>query len=290
MMNPDEHGESLEETPEVVEAETPDADDAPDPPKEPPAHDPEIESEARFLGWKPETEWKGDKPPGFIADPQEFLNRWENVTPVKRLRERAEKAEREFTEKFRKLESVSEAAMARLKADHERQLEDVRAKRREAVESGDTEAYDRWDKAERDMLKSAPAEPTVEQPQGPDPVLVSYRDANDWAKDPVLWAEAVQSVNFGLQAGAVPPNDTDAQLKFAEAQMRRKYPHMFQPAQQRPTTPRVDGGGLGGAGRRSGFSNLPSEAKSAFKRFVSEGLYEDNDKGRQEFFDEYERA
>lgn len=283
--NPDPHVEAdiEEEAPEVVEAEEVTTDDEPDPPSQP-AHDPDVEAEARFLGWKPEAEWKGDKPPGFINDPQEFLNRWENVTPVKRLRERAEAKEREADERIRKIETVSEQAMERLKKQHEAQIAEIRQKRREAVESGDVDAYDRLEKQERALVESQEAPAAPEKPE-PAPEVVAYREANDWAKDPVLWAEAVNLVNYMPNLGSSGPKE---QLEFAEAQIKRRYPHMFQTEQPQRTT-KVDGGGLG-ASKRSGFATLPAEAKQTFKRFVKEGLFEDNDKGRQEFFDDYERA
>ena len=131
--------------------------------------------------------------------------------------------------------------------------------------------------------------PQPEQPQGPAREVVEYQQQNDWAKDPVLWQEAIQAVNYGLSSGALQTPDPKAQLEFAERTMRAKYPHLFQAPAPRQ---RVDGGGLasGPAAGRSAFDKLPSEAKAAFERFVKQGVFANTKKDREEYASDYNAA
>jgi hypothetical protein len=102
-----------------------------------------------------------------------------------------------------------------------------------------------------------------------------------------LWGEAVQAVNYGMQTGAVGA-DPEAQIKFAEQMMRQKYPHLFQPKEKPVTRPApVEAGGLAARPATAGFNALPQEARSAFSRFVNEGLFKDNDEGRKAFMEMY---
>jgi hypothetical protein len=149
------------------------------------------------------------------------------------------------------------------------------------VETADTREFDRLEALKRTVA------PPVQQPQGPSPVVSEYVAKNEWAKNPALWHEAATAVEIALRSGKQFRDDAD-QVAFAEGVMRQKYPHLFQAAPQVPKTSRVDGGGLaGGIGGQTGFDKLPSDAKSAFKRMVAQGLFTDDAKGRAQYLEDY---
>lgn len=50
--------------------------------------DPEIERQAREIGWKPESEWKGEPPRGGFVSAEEYLRRGEEVVPFIRAENR----------------------------------------------------------------------------------------------------------------------------------------------------------------------------------------------------------
>jgi hypothetical protein len=50
---------------------------------------------------------------------------------------------------------------------------------------------------------------------------------------------------------------------------------------------RVDGGGLGGGAKGGAFAALPAEAKGAFKRFVSQGIFQDTEADRVRYANDY---
>lgn len=245
---------------------------------------PEDEEEARLFGWKSPNEWQGEKPPGYIDNPQDFLGR------VKRSRI-FQTMEEKMSEQERKLAAMNDQALERQRREYEGRMQALTARQRRAVEEADTETWDKLEKQRQQMMQDAP-QPDQPQRQEPPAEVAEYQKANDWAKDPVLWREAVEVVNVGLESGAVRGDDPKGQLEFAERTMRAKYPHMFQQAkpQQRQ---RVDGGGLGSgspAGGRSTFDKLPGDAKSAFERFVSRGVFSDTKKDREEYAREYNNA
>lgn len=256
-----------------------------------PAWNREDEEEARLFGWKSPDEWQGEKPEGYIDNPQEFLDRVQRSRIFKTMQDKLSQTESASREQARKLEEMNARALERQKAQYEQQMQQIVAAQRSAVLDGDTERFDALEKQKSEM------KPPQEQPQQPSvpPEVASYKEQNDWAKDPVLWQEAVQAVEFGLKSGALQTPDAKAQLEFAERTIRTKYPHLFQTEEksQRKTPPQtVDPGGLAqGIGRKAGaFSKLPADAKAQFQRYVSEGLFEDTKEGREEYANEYNAA
>jgi hypothetical protein len=193
-----------------------------------------------------------------------------------------------MAEQERKLSAVNERALERQKAEHERKLQEVTARQRRAVEEADTDAYDAAEKERMDLMRAQPQEQQPKAQEIP-PAIKAYHEQNEWAKDPVLWREAVEAVNIGLQQGLVGA-DPESQLRFAEERMFFKYPHLKPKAA--PKRQMVDGGGLAGGSPsgRAAFDKLPADAKSTFQRFVSKGIFEDTAKDKEEYAREYNNA
>jgi hypothetical protein len=256
-------------------------DDPPEQVEVKPAYDPEVAEEARFFGWKAPEEWVGDKPAGYIEDPVRFLDRVKDSRIFKA-------SERRFESKLEdvaaRLARVTDNVTARQKADYEARIKQITQAQRQAVETADVQ---RFEQLEREKLTLAPPV-TVEAPTPPttDPVVQEYIDKNEWTKDPALRFEGAQAIEVALRQGRQ-FRDYGEQLQYAEGVMRRKYPHMFQAPTPPARATRVDGGGLGIGGSKTGFDALPSEAKSAFKRFVAQGVFEDSPAGRKQYVEDY---
>jgi hypothetical protein len=241
------------------------------------------EQEARLFGWKSPDEWKGEKPAGYIDDPKEFLGRVERSRIFQTMQQK-------MSEQERKLAAMNDKALERQKADYEAQMRQISARQRQAVEEADTETWDRLERQKADLARQAPQEgPANSQAEGPAPEVAQYREQNDWAKDPVLWAEAVQAVNVGLQTGVVTANDAESQIRYAERVVKTKYPHLFSTPKPKPQPQKVDAGGLAGGPKsgRNQFDKLPSEARDAFSRFVKRGVYADTKESREKYAREY---
>jgi len=251
------------------------------------------EAEAKAFGWKAPEEWAGPIPAGYIDDPRRYLERAENFRPFKALREKSEQERREYDDRFRKLEAMNERALEQQREQHKRDVAAIQAAQRQAVEMADTARYDQLERQKAalrapDVIQAAPA--VAKAP----PEVEAYVQANEWAQDPALREEGRIAIDAAMRSGKA-FNSSGEQLQYAESVMRRKYPHLFAaPAAVTEPKPamvnRVDGGGLGGAIKSGAFTKLPAEAKSAFKKFVSQGLFQDNDTDRKRYADDYDAA
>ena len=255
--------------------------------------DDEVE-EAKAFGWKSPDEWQGDVPSGYIDDPRRYLERAENFRPFKALKQRFDSVESTYAERIRKLEAVSETAMKSQREQHEREIDTIRQQKREAVDSADVEAYDRLDKREKSL---SPPQEQVTQPQVDPHVERAYKDYTEsengaWVKNPMLREMGGKLIDAARSSG-VALNTPEDQFAYAEVEMRKMYPAYF-PTKEVKAVPkqRVDAGGLaGGSSKANGaFSKLPPEAKSAFSKFVNEGLFKDNDDDRKRYSDDYNAA
>jgi len=258
----------------------------PEPPVETPAEPERVwteddETEARAFGWKPSTEWKGERPAGHIESPVEWMDRVKRSKTFAEMQSRLERQDMEAQETARRLNAMNETALRIQRDNFERQLTDLTAQQRAAVEVADAEAFDRIERQKRQL--------TVPQPAVAAPTEVAeYQRQNEWTQNPLLWQEAIQAVNLGLQAGAV--SDVASQIAYADRLMRQKYPHLFQkPEAPKPVTrpAAVDPGGLAARPASNGFNALPQEARAAFARFAREGLYPDTEQGRRDFMEIY---
>jgi hypothetical protein len=260
-----------------------------EPQEEPPAKEwsDDEEAEAKALGWKAPDEWAGDIPAGYIDDPRRYMERAENFTPFRKERERREHFEREANERIRKIEAMNERALNLQREQIEAQMRDIDRRKYQAVETGDTDTYKQLDAQQR-QLGQTMQEPR--QPEGPpqpsaqDKAIVDkFRAENAWAQDPVIWDVAVR--------GTVKPgNETKSVAELlveAEQAARSYFPHKFETPKPPQRGARVDGGGLAGGSKKGAFASLPADAKSAYKRFVSQGLFTDDDKGREQYAAEY---
>lgn len=269
-------------------AETPEAVETPDVPQAPQWSQEDVE-EAKLFGWKAPEEWQGEKPEGYIDDPSDFLARVQRSRIFKTMQEKLERTETAAQEQSRKLEAMNRMALERQREMHERALAEVRARRDQAAEDGDIDAYKRHVAQEQEIAKAAPQ--PVQAQHEPPPEVVAYTSSEDgqWLKDPVLYAAAYDAIERNRAIQAAPPM---GQIEYAKAQVRMMFPDKF----KTPTPPApkatVDPGGMAPAigGQRSEYDKLPASAKSTFQRFVKEGLFTDNKEGREKYAAEYNRA
>lgn len=283
----DQFDDDLEEDQIEVEAEAEEV--AAEPAK--PEWDDETEAEARAFGWKPSTEWEGKVPAGFIDDPRRYMERAENFGPFKKLRERQAQAD----EALRKLESVTAAQVKRAReqaeAQHKRDLDAITQQQRRAVEEADTDAYDRLEK-QRATLKAPEPEPEAPKfdREAAERKVKELHGTHPWLADPFLRQQAAQVIDLALMNGAVKGEDAAEQAAYAEGELKKYFPHLFTAPKTTPKASPVDGGGLAGGVKRSGFDGLPSDAKAAFKRMVAQGTFADTKEDREFYFDEYSNA
>jgi hypothetical protein len=126
-----------------------------------------VETRAREMGWKPLAEYRG--PPGRWQPAKDFIERGENILPIvrdqnRRLTERVGKLEGEISglrstaeEQLKIIKDLHQIGARQNQAGYDRAMADVRLKQRQAVEVGDTKAYDQLVEQEEALLESRPA-------------------------------------------------------------------------------------------------------------------------------------
>jgi len=264
---------------DVVDEVPQDAGQVDQAPEEAPGWSPEVEEEARLLGWKSPDEWQGNKPQNYIDNPSEFMERLERIGPFRKFREHSE-------EKLRRMEAAIEAREARererMAQDYQRQLDAVAYRQRQAVETADTQA---WEVAERDRRRLEQQRPQEAPQQAqPDPQVVEYAasDGGGWLKDPLMLAEGQALIEAAPHVKGLPAM---AQIEYARAQLEMRYPSKFKA--KAPPKPRVDGGGQGVFKSKTGFDALPPDVRKEFKRQVERGRFADTKEDREFFYDAY---
>lgn len=263
--------EAADDAADVVDADdAPEADASEPTPVKPWAED--LEAEARLMGWKSPDEWQGEKPAGYIDNPEDYIRRWDNLPPVKKLREKLTAQEREFADRIKRIEQVHERAA-------KREVERIRREMERAVELGDVDKFRALEKERDGLAQPAP------QPQGqqlpPGMTGEDVQVVNAWL---TLNPEFAQSPDadrlFFSELAHMPVRD-----RIREIETRLRDPKPAQ--QQRPAAARVDGGGVRMVQKKSGFDTLPAEAKAAFQKFAAQGLFSDDAAGRAAYFKEY---
>lgn len=272
---------------DLVPDDVPEPEAAPPEPAKPDWTDEDAE-EARAFGWKAPDEWAGEKPVGYIDDPRRYVERANNFRPFKILREQQEKLKTDYEERFRRMEAVASRTLEQQRIHHERDLEAIRLAKLEAVETADRGRFEALEKQERSLVPPPKFDPPPQAPQE-HPDVVAYRAANPWLDNPILRDAGARAIDMGGMTG----KPVAEQLRYAEEQVRKAFPQAFAPvpsAQAQPARPavqRVDGGGLAGAGKAGAFASLPGEAKSAFKRFVDQGIFQDTETDRKAYANDY---
>lgn len=240
-----------------------------------PAWAPEIEEEARALGWKSRDEWTGDIPPTYIDDPQRFVDRWSNTTPVKKLREQLASQQ----EAMKRIESATEKMFRLERERNAAELARVKAEKLEAVETADKDRYQALEKREAELMKEAPKD---EDPHAK--AAGEWVKSQDWwNKDKIKTAAAVVLHNEALASGITDPAKA---LKFVEDGLAERFSPKPEPKPEGGTVI----GGLTLGGSADPFDKLPREAKEAFRRFVQKGTFKDTKEDRAQYVEFYNEA
>ena len=236
-----------------------------------------FEQKARAQGWKSREEFEAE---GRNLDSwvpaREWVRRGELIKQVEeRLRRRYDSEIAEIKRAALQYKQHIEAAKeAQLKLE----LERLRQLQREALEEGDTEAFqEAQDKLleVRDELKARKAQqqetPQVSEQFQPPPKFVEWQSRNSWydkERDPDTWMKATAYGKSLVELG-VP---YEKMLEMVEEQFapRANPARARQSAVSAPRSPQVS---QAGKNKLPGFRSLPKEYQQAFRTFQKMGLY-----------------
>lgn len=249
---------------------------------------PETETLARDWGWKAPDEWKGELPPGYIDDPERYVERYAKTPAVQKLQKDIEAARHEAEEKIRKIEVVTTRVLERERAAFKAELDRIKAEKLAAVETGDVEAYKAAERREeavsRQMADDKPQESAV--PDNHRAAIEQWSVGKSWFKaDPIKTQAAVILYGQAQQNGLTDPK---AILAYVDQNMANQFADL-RPKAAQPAL--VDGGlTFGGGSQASAFEKLPKEAKDAFRRFVEKGVFKDTKEDRAQYAEDYDAA
>lgn len=216
-----------------------------------------TEARARDMGWKPLAEYRG--PPGKWQPAADFISRGENILPIvrdqnRRLTERVGKLEGEISglrvstgEQLQIIKDLRDMGQRQNKAGYDRAMADLRSKQRQAVEVGDTKAYDQLVQQAEALQESRPAPAaaatTTAEPARPaapaapslTPTVQAFIRENSWFNTDKLLSDTM--VGFHQEVlrernadqstlNADPALDREL-LEEAKSRVAERYPERF---------------------------------------------------------------
>lgn len=240
--------------------------------------DNELIEKATRQGWKPKEEWEGD--PERWTDAETFIKRGEEILPIvrannKKLEEelsQLKQAREEDKKVFEEFKEFQEEARKRAEREYKQELEAIKARKADAVETGDKAAFTQAEADEDRLREERQQRKPPEQPDQPKehPDFQPWLKDNSWYNDSRV-ARALAN-DIALELG----QSTTLQGKdFFDAvakQVKLEMPDLFENP-NRKKAPAVEGAG-GGKPRPKGktYSDLPPEAKKACDDFVRKGF------------------
>jgi hypothetical protein len=260
---------------------------------------PEDIAEAKQLGWKDPSEWKGAPPKNGFVKAAEYVKRGETVIPIiksqltksekenQRLAQEFAAYKTEQAEKFSRMEKMNGAAMKRQREQLE---EEFSARIDRATEVGDTAKVRELRKAERDALKEfdADAADTKKEekkeakdglPSDVQETIAAWIKDNAWYNDDEDM-QAVAIRHHGKLLRDHPSWSMDKNLEETRKYVAKRFPAEFEDKgkgddeddkPKRRGSPVESGGSRGGeGGSRSAWSKLPAEAQKQADKFIKE--------------------
>jgi hypothetical protein len=261
-------------------------------PAEAPKWAPEVENEARALGWKAPDEWKGEVPGSYIDNPERYLERAENFAPFRKVKEQLKGEQAKAEERLRKVETALSKAFERDRAALLTQIEQIKAEKVAAVEVGDVDRFKALEKREDALRKDAEApqeQPQQRQPEVPQEhrtAIDTWRVDKPWFQTDAIKAQA--AVIYYGEAEAKGIREPQAILRYVDMQMAKQFRDI---GEQVAAKSQVEAGlTFGGGSTASAYDKLPADAKEAFKRFAAKGIFPDTKEGRAAYAEDYNAA
>lgn len=256
----------------------------------------DVETIAREMGWKPETEWKGEPPEGGFASAAEFIRSQRQHT---KNVERELKKLKSDTEK--RIERIEKKAAKDREAAVEKAIESIHDEYnwwiRKAIKDGDESEEQRLTRERNAQIEKAKEAGEPDEEEGEDEVPEDewvekfkpaypevqkrfYADGHSWILDDEADPDAMRVVLDFVDSG-IPFAEA---LEKADRALRKAYPEHYEseddvdeedepPRKNGKRVPVLSPGGRGNGGNVSASSKLSAEQRAIGMRFVKEGLF-----------------
>lgn len=254
---------------------------------------PTPEERASRMGWKPEDQYKGDKP---WVSAEAFLERSESAPVLKAKLNKADARIAALEGTVREVQTAAQEFRKLAASEAERKWQDkfeaLAAAQAKAVEQADGEAFQA---AQADILKHQEAKPTPvttstsTSPSGStDPVVIAWEKANPWFFAHVDMNSA--AVRAGQKAHAKGLRGQEV-LDAMRDYVVDKYPEEFEDVEDEPLPRKANGATPHRGGRTSGgsknvartYENLPPDDQKTCDQLIKTKMVKD----RKQFCEMY---
>lgn len=251
-------------------------------------NDPAVESEARQMGWVPEEDFRGDKSKWRSAE--EFVERGREILPiVLKNKEELLVKNRVLEAELKEMKTAIEDFKEYRKADKDRMykqaLQDLKAKKKEAIADGDGELAVELDDAIDELKESAKDAPVtpVEKTDQLDPEFVKWVDETEWYRKDAALQHAANAAAIDVQA-IFPQLKGRAFLDKVSDLVKDKYPEKFGNTRRTNSNTVEEGGNTQPRStKKKSYDNLPADAKAACDKFVKQGIM-----SKEDYVNEYD--
>jgi hypothetical protein len=216
----------------------------------------DYEAEARKQGWAPLDDWKGD--PKDFKSAEQFVKDGEQIPAIMKSKiEKLEGRVEQLLESNKRFNEFSQRSLEKEKKEKQKVIQELEQLRKQAITDGDGEAFDRADKQLSD-LKSEEIDTN-----GIDPLAKNWLENNSWYETNVKLAAYADGIADRLVAQGYTGRAYFEQLT---KNVKEAFPDEFgNKRRSQPNT--VEAGTEAVTGSERTFSDLPKEAKDAFKQF-----------------------
>lgn len=246
--------------------------------------DPEVEAQARRMGWVPRDDFRGDAEKWRPA--RDFLDRGMTLLPVLQQQYRAldgryASMQAQLRDSQKALADLTERTRRADERAYQRAVRDIEGRRQAAVASGDTTAFAVAERDLQDLRDTAPLPAARAEEAAPAPVpepvervesmpveIMDFVQANPWfsrnaeaRQDAIAIQSAVDRQHPGLSLAE--------RLEITRRKVRQLHPALFENRRREappPVSPSRGEGGRGGNPR--GFDALPVEARREYDRYA----------------------
>jgi hypothetical protein len=227
----------------------------------------DYEGEARTSGWVPQESWKG--PADRWVDAKTFVERGEQFFPFvqAKLKKSLEKIDvlegtvNELREGNKQFREFSEKALERERKEKERVLEELEAKKAQAISDGDgpkaVQIERQIKQVEKEPVRSAQTEP---------PEVTAWKSANAWYGSDMELSAIADGLS-DVVARENPSLRGKAFLDKLTERVQSVVPHKFQNA-RREESVTTDHQRKTPSQKVKTYDSLPEEAKTHCERFL----------------------
>lgn len=215
-----------------------------------------TEQTAYDQGWRPEEDFEGKE--GNWKTAKEYINHGEFIGQINDLKRQVNAQKTDFDER---LDNTNKLNEARRKSE----INDLKKAQREAVEMGDTDAYDKSQDKIDNLEKQPEAAPAT---PGKDPAIAAWEAKNAWIDDPTDEKASIAQGIFSNYSNKNPNCTAQQALDHVDARLGKLYP-TNNPRRDQPDANETPTRKSRQKGRELSMNDLTQDEQSEWNKYGS---------------------